>query len=301
MLAFLLGLCVAFCGALLLAAGSELQSGAVYTNDGRWARFIRSPRWLLGLALLATAVSTNFIALALAPVSAVQAMSIVALAASAAFGVLSGRVVVSPQAKVAIVAAMTGAAGFITVIATHRGEDARADLDQQLTLVLTILAALALGGAALAYLNRNSLERSRHMAGVIAGSMAFGGITAVFKVLVELVLREGLDTVATAPSTLIAVLALVAGGVVGAVHLQRAHQVLPAPTVVASLTITDTLTVAVIGTFVLGETALSPSSAVLLLGFGCLAIAGVIGSRGLRRHSEGPSSPSVLEPLTEKL
>lgn len=286
MAGFFIGLCIALGGALLLAGGSELQSRAVLAAGGRWSAFIKSPRWILGLALLGTAVSTNFIALALAPIGAVQSMSIVALAASAAFNAITGRVEVTHHVKLSILACLAGILGFISVIATHPSEILQPDFDRQLPIVMTIQATLAAACFVITCLSRGRTGKTTHMVAVVAAAMEFGTITAVFKVLVGLVLRDGFVEVLTQPVCVVVLVSVAAGGVVAGAQFQLAHNVLPAPTVVAGLTITDTMAAAVIGTLVLKESALTPGAAVLLLLCGSIAVGGVVGLRNLQRASE---------------
>ncbi|MDR2372603.1 MAG: hypothetical protein LBD77_00570 [Bifidobacteriaceae bacterium] len=296
MAGFLLGLAVALGGALLLASGSELQSAAVYSAPGGWRGFVKSPRWLWGAALLGTAVCTNFIALALAPISAVQSMSIVALAASAAFGALTGRIQADRRAVWSIVACVAGISGFITVIAANPGLKPRFELDRQLPAVFLIQAVVAVVGLAMAGVTRTRTSRPLRFAGLIVGAVGFGATTGVLKVIVGLVLRDGIGNVLTRPLAVLALLSTAVGAAVAGAHVQMAHRVLPAPTVVAGLTITDTITAATIGTLVLRESALTLGAAILLFLAGSVAFGGVIGLRKLRRKSESTDSaapPSI--------
>ena len=295
MLGFFVGVGVALGGALLLAGGSELQSRAVYAADGRWSRFIRNPLWLLGLLLLGVAVSTNFIALALAPISAVQSMSIVGLAASTTYGAITKRIVVTPQVKLSVVACLVGILGFIVVIAGHRTEVAHHDLERLLPIVMAIQMIVAAAGVVIAYVSRRTTDKTTHMAGLIMAAVEFGTITATFKVLVGLVMAHGLVDVVTQPVTILALLFVAIGGAVAGAQFQLAHRVLPAPTVVAGLTITETLTAAALGTLLLQESALTPEAGLLVLLFGAIAIGGVVGMRNLQRTTD-PAARREPEP-----
>lgn len=297
---FLLGLSIALGGALLLAGGSELQSRAVYAAGGTWSAFIKSPRWILGLLLLGTAVSTNFVALALAPIGAVQSMSIVALASSAGFNAFTGRIEVTDRIKISIAACLVGILGFISVIATHPSQVLDPDLDRQLLIVMAIQAAVAVAGLVVGYVNRGRTGHTAHMVGLIVAAMQFGAITAIFKVMVGLVLRDGLAETLTRPVVMIALVVVAAGGAIAGAQFQLAHTVLPTPTVVAGLTITDTIMAATIGTLVLKESALSPGADFFLLFFGAIAIGGVVGLRKLRRTSGSPDPPPAPPPSSHE-
>ena len=298
MTGFVIGLLVAFAGALLLAGGSELQSRAVFAAAGAWSAFVRNPRWILGLALLGTAVTTNFVALALAPIAAVQSMSIVALAASTAFSAATGRIVVTHQVKLSIVACLVGILGFIWVISQHPARADTADIDRQLIIVMMIQVGMAIACLVVAGIGGQRNGTTPRIAALIAASMQFGTITGVFKVLVGLTLRDGVAAVITSPMGVLALLGLAAGAAIAGAQFQFAHKVLPAPTVVAGLTITETLTAAAIGILVLGESALTPVGAALLLLSGSIAVGGVLGLRGLRRTEAaeigGAGVPSVF-------
>ncbi|WP_166998394.1 hypothetical protein [Paramicrobacterium fandaimingii] len=287
MTAFFLGLAVAFCGALLLASGSELQSQAVYQTGGRWRKFLVSPRWLLGLLLLGVAVSTNFIALALTPVSAVQSMSVVALAASAAFGGLAGRVAMSRSGVVSVVLCIAGILGFIAILATHPATGAPSlDPHTQFLVAAAILLALTIFGLVAAILGRKASHSGARLFGLVIGAMVFGSITTVFKTIVTLVLRDGFLPVVTAPDTLLGLGVVAVGGLVANVLLQRSHRFFPVPVVVAALTIVDPLTAAVVGITVLGEAALTLLPVIGLILCGVLACIGVAGVSRLHRTSE---------------
>lgn len=289
MTGFVIGLLVAFAGALLLAGGSELQSRAVFAAAGAWSAVMRNPRWILGLSLLGTAVTTNFVALALAPIAAVQSMSFVALAASTAFSAATGRIVVTHQVKLSIVACLVGILGFICVIAQHPARADHADIDQQLIIVMIIQVGMAIACLVVAGIARQRDGTTPRIAALIAASMQFGTITGVFKVLVGLTLRDGVATVITSPMGILAVLGLAAGAAIAGAQFQFAHTMLPPPTVVAGLTIAETLTAATIGILVLGESALTPVGAALLLLSGSIAVGGVLGLRGLRRTEAAES------------
>ncbi len=291
----LLGLTVALGGALLLAAGSELQSRAVHTAGGRPGDVVRNRRWQLGLALLGTAILTNFIALSLAPVSVVQAMSIVALAASTGFGMWAGRITMTRPAHLSLLACVLGIAGFVSVIATHPGESP-ADPAGRLPAVTSILAGLTLAAAVAAVFGR--VGRAARFAGLVVGAMTFSSITTVFKVLVELVGRDGFAATLSRPTSLIALVLVLAGGTLANLHLQRSHRDLPPPSVVAAVSIVDTITATGIGIVVLGESTLPPYATVQLVLFGAAAALGVIGLGRLRRTPAARHVPTTHHRMT---
>lgn len=295
---FILGLLVAVCGALLLASGTELQSRAVDRGRGRWQIFLRSRQWICGLLLLAIAVCTNFVALALTPVSVVQSVSVIALTASAAVGVLTRRVIITRGTVMSIALCAIGVLGFIPTMAAHVQQHQGADLDPQLRGVSVILSLLVVLGLGVMVSGRRLSTRNAKLVSLMVSAMMFGSITTVFKVLVLKTMERGLGETLTEPRAQVAVGIVALAGFVASVLLQRSHRAFPAPVVVASLTIVDPLTAALIGIGILGEVVLTPAAAIVLLIFGATATAGVIGLGRLRRRELSSSvTPDDLAPV----
>ncbi|MCZ4328079.1 hypothetical protein [Brachybacterium paraconglomeratum] len=293
--ALLAGLGIGLVGALLLAAGVDLQSRAVQAAHGRSRVWLHDRRWWGGAVLLATAVGTNLGALALAPVSAVQSVNIVALAASTLFAARSGRVVLTRRTLLAVAACIVGVVGFVAVLAAHPAEPSGHDLDPERTAVLTILAGLVLVAVVVTLAGRRTprVGATGALLGLGTAAMTFASITTVVKAHVDLVLDEGLPTVLADPATLLAVGLLMLAGTLASVLLQRAHRDLAPPTVVAGTTLTDTVTAAMIGILVLEESAPTLLAAMLLLACAVLA---VIGVQGLRRALPAAGSDPTRHP-----
>lgn len=283
---FFLGLAVAFGGALLLAIGSELQSRAVHEAHGQWRRFLTGRRWYAGLLLLGIAMSTNFIALALAPVSVVQSVSIVALAASAGFGAVSGRVQITRNGLLSIALCILGTLGFIVIMAAHTGETSSGtELLTRLTRVTTILATFT-GVAIRVLVVRRFLRRYViRLLGLLMSAMVFGCITTVFKILVTRIMADGFGDTLSRPTVLLSLGVVVVAGVVANLLLQSSHLFFPTPVVIAAITIIDPLTAAVVGITVLGEASLTPLAISGLALSGAIACFGVLGVSRLRRNT----------------
>lgn len=294
---FVLGLAVALCGALLLAAGSQLQSGAVVQATGRWSVFLRSPHWLLGCLLLTIAVCTNFIALALAPVSAVQSMSVTALAAATVLAARSGQIRLTRTSVAAIALCIAGNIGFVTVLAAHPPNGhPTLDPPAQFTAAVVILATLTLLGVGACALPTSPDRGWRPFTGLVVGAMVFGSVTTVFKTIVTRVLSDGLLSTLAGVGVLPALGILLAAGIVANVLLQRSHRSFPVPVVVAALTIIDPLTAAVIGITLLSEATLTALSGSTLILCGLLATTGVLAIRRLPRLSPGDRTAVFAPP-----
>lgn len=288
----LAGLGVGLVGALLLATGMDLQSRAVQAADGRSPEWLRDRRWWAGLTLLGSAVGTNLVALALAPVSAVQSVNIIALAVSTLLAARSRPGMLTRRTLGAVAASVIGVLGFVAVLSAHPADPAGHDLDAQRTAVMTILVALVLLAGAAWLIGRRPASSegttrprgtgpstARALLSVASAATVFASVTTVVKVHVDLVLGRGLPAVLADPVTLLAVGLLLPAGALASVLLQRAHRDLAAPTVVAGTTLTDTLTAAAIGILVLGESAPTPFASLLLLAFAAIAVLGVLGLR----------------------
>lgn len=292
---FVFGLAVALGGALLLAGGSEMQSRAVFEAGGRWRVFALSPRWWIGLLLLGTAVSSNFVALALAPVTVVQSVSIVALAVSVAFAHVSGRARVGLAGAGAAGLCAIGIVGFVVLVGGAVADDPGGDPVADLSAVTAILAALATLGlfAVAAGASRRATQAPRWALGLglITAPLVFGSITTVFKVLVALVLQDGVSALAAGSGPFLALATVAAGGIIANVLLQRSHHRFAAPVVVAAITIVDPLTAAVIGISVLGEVDLTPWLTAGLAAFGAIACSGVLALTKIRRAAQPPAVP----------
>lgn len=296
---FVIGLAVAFGGALLLASGQELQSRAVYQAHGRWAVFLRAPRWYAGLSLLGIAIATNFVALALAPVSVVQSVSIIALAASAIYGALTGRVSITRNGVVSIALCMIGILGFITIMAAHPGDTTDdAALASQLTTVVTILAVLTGFAWGAVLLRRVVHAYWTRLLGLFISAIVFGSITTVFKTLVNHTLTRGPGNTFTDPAVLTGIGVVIVGGIAANVLLQTSHRFFPTPVVVAAITIIDPLTAAVVGITVLAEAILTPVAVLGLVGFGAVACTGVMGVSRIRRITPLPQLKGTPSPST---
>lgn len=313
----LAGLGIGLVGALLLATGMDLQSRAVQAADGRSPEWLRDRRWWAGLALLGSAVGTNLVALALAPVSAVQSVNIIALAVSTLLAARSRPGVLTRWTLRAVAASVIGVLGFVAVLSAHPADPAGHDLLAQRTAVMSILVALVLL-AGVAWLIGRRPARSegpatdrarsdttrprgtgpstaRALLGVAAAATVFASVTTVVKVHVDLVMGQGLPAVLADPLTLLAVGLLLPAGALASLLLQRAHRDLAAPTLVAGTTLTDTLTAAVIGILVLGESAPTPFASLLLLAFAAIAMLGVLGlRRGLPAAGPGPEETAPV-------
>ena len=285
---FLLGLGIALAGSLTLAVGAELQSQAVHAANGRWATFLRAPRWLLGLTLLAGAVGSNVVALSLAPVSAVQSIGVVALAASAIYGLVSGRVVASRRELASIPLCLVGSVSFVLILASHPGHVPAEELFARRGHAMVILTAVAVVGLAALLRSMRSSGPRLPVPALLESLVMFGTITPVTKTTVEILGAHGIGDAIGSLQGVSAVLLSIASGVLANVMVQRAHKDFPPPTIVSGITIVAPITAALIGILVLGEARLTPLATVGLLVAGAVAATGVLGLRSLRRAPEPP-------------
>lgn len=253
--------------AVLFALSARLQHAAV-TDVGtvtaglhRWlARALRSRLWVTGAALGLLAMALHIGALALAPVPIVQplgALTLVVVVLADGHG---------SRASVAagLVAVCVGVSGFVLVAAAAPPV---AVPPRTLTLQLGVAVAAVLGAAGLA-----QQGRSRSIVLAAGTALLFGEASA----LTRSAARHLLELGALGPAALLAAEA-VAVSACGVVLVQLAYASGPPGPVVATTTALDPVTAVVISGTALGEAhAVTPAAAAAGVGFGLLAVAGVL-------------------------
>ncbi|WP_328437416.1 glycosyltransferase [Streptomyces sp. NBC_00444] len=243
----------------------------------------REPRWLAGLALIATGAGLQVAALQLAPVTVVQPAGVLGLAGSVAWqlrmrGTWPGR----PTAG-ALVAIVVGAGAFAVLAATHT-------VPTPITTLAQVQAGVGVAAVALTcHLAARVLGGRRRclMLSVGAGA-AYGYASVLGRAAIEHYSEKGVS-----PGLLGTLAGAVAAVLTGFGLLQRAYADGPPETTTASVTITDPLVAVVIGVALLGEApALTASVAGSALACAALAVAGVIAlSRDLHAAVFTPYAP----------
>jgi drug/metabolite transporter (DMT)-like permease len=251
----------------------------------------KRPGWLLGLGLAAGGSTIHAMALVLAPLSVVQPVGVLAVPIAVVLTAFrthrrpSGGVLLGVAVCVAGVALFVGTAAG-TAVSTPAPNGATLSAGVVVAGVVLLLATLGYA--------RNGWMRC--VACAMAGAVAFGLVSALVRAVSQTVTSgesEVLD-----PAVIAAVFGVVAAVVVGGWLVQQAFASGPPEVVVACLTVVDPIVAVLLGIFLLGEGAHTPTGTWLLLVFAGLVAA--IGVLALARHhpdaaarrAENPSDAS---------
>ncbi|MCV9992792.1 hypothetical protein OIU93_00590 [Paeniglutamicibacter sp. ZC-3] len=289
-----LAVTAAIAGAFFLAFGTQRQSSAVRASAGGldvtgWGmlRLFRTPRWVLGLVLLAMGMSLNVYALASAPLTVVQPIGAIALVITTVVNAREHHIKMNRPTILAIIACMVGSAAFVFLAIEVSAEEHKITSGQELLTILILAIAVAVfGGAVVVFPHRLGAFFYILGAGVLFGFVA---------VLVRTISVSLLDPNGRflANVSWYSILAVVVAGLLGSYFVQNAYSKGPPDLVIAGLTVIDPIVGISIGIAILGELDpnVQPAIALSMVGAGCIAIVGVI---ALSRHH-----PDVLERKAE--
>jgi glycosyltransferase involved in cell wall biosynthesis len=277
-----LAITLAVLNSWLFAEGTRLQHSSCAASLPLTSA-CREPRWLAGLALIATGAGLQVAALQLAPVTVVQPAGVLGIAGSVAWqlrmrGTWPGRCTAG-----ALVAIVVGAGAFAVLAATHT-------VPTPITTVAQIQAGVGVAAVALTcHLAARVLGgRRRCLVLSVGAGAAYGYASVLGRAAIEHYSEKGLS---------LGLLGTLAGAVAAVLTgfglLQRAYADGPPETTTASVTITDPMVAVVIGVALLGEApALTASVAGSALAYAALAVAGVIAlSRDLHAAVFTPHTP----------
>ncbi len=235
-------------GAAAVCSGSAavLQSSAVgrlptatAVSGGFVLRLVRSPRYLLALALIAAGFGLSFLALRSLPLFVVQAGRASSLAVTAVLSVLALRVRLRRAEVLAVLAIGAG----LVIVGFTAGDQSAADVGTagRLLLLATVLALLPLVAVVL---RMRTPARSGLLLGVVAGS-CFGLLALGARIL------RGFDpgVLLADPAAWAMAVAGALGLLCGALALQRASVV----TVTSAMVAVETLLGSVLGMLVCGD------------------------------------------------
>ncbi|MFG2025675.1 glycosyltransferase [Streptomyces sp. NPDC048825] len=287
-----LAITLAVLNSWLFAEGARLQHSAC-AGSLPLASACREPRWLAGLALIATGAGLQVAALQLAPVTVVQPAGVLGIAGSVAWRLRMRGTWPGPRVAGALVAIVVGAGAFAVLAAAHT-------VPTPITTVAQIQAGVAVGAVALTcHLAARVLGgRGRCLVLSVGAGATYGYASVLGRAAIEHYFDKGLTfgLLGTLAGAIAAVLT-------GFGLLQRAYADGPPETTTASVTITDPMVAVVIGVALLGEApALTASIAGSALACAALAVAGVIAlSRDLHAAvpPHAPPAPVAHPPAQE--
>ena len=268
-------------GSFCFALSAHLQNSAVMgeVSDAEekkrlssrqlW-KSIRSPRWMLGLALLGVSLLCQITALVFAPVSVVQPVGLLAFPWSMLLQAYSAHQRIHRKVLGAMLFTVAATFGFTVLVSFNAAPD------RDLIVWKVIVGALvvyAIAGS-LGRIGAHGPKAWRSLAWASGGAMFYGLEAALVKSLIHFV---GTHEWWADPAFWAIVVLLVVGSATAGWMIQQGYATGPAELVVASMTITSPVVAVAFGIAVLGEGAnfsVLVGIAVLLLGL--VAVAGVI-------------------------
>ncbi|HET6355861.1 DMT family transporter [Streptomyces sp.] len=269
---------LAIVAAWCFALAARLQHHAVResahgrrTRSPQYRRLLRDRRWLTGLLMTGGGAVLHAAALALAPLTAIQPLGVLAVVITAVWNTREDRTARWLSVWPAVAATTTGAgafAGLAASCAAPTGVPAGAEL----RAVLLVAGAMVLC-AAIGVRRRSEWgARVRSLACATGGGAAFGLVSVLMRAGFQRVAAEGIVAVVVVDAVAVTA-ALVAGGW----FVQYAYATGPPEVAMACVTVIDPLVAVGTGLLLLGESAgLGPASALPAAGCAALALGGVI-------------------------
>jgi drug/metabolite transporter (DMT)-like permease len=266
-------------GAALSAVGVQLQAEGVRTERKlRPDRLVRNRRWLLGLAVLAVCAGLQVIALALAPVTVVAPIVVLALPVIVVLNARSTGASLDRAAGVAVVASTGGVALFVCLAAQ---------------------AASPVGFAGSAVLKAGQLVAGAVVLLTVVGALSRGVVrcvsfaagTGIAYGLVSVLVRDVTFTLQHGEFAPMSAIGLVVSFATGSWLLQLGYASGPPDLVVGCQTVLNPLVATGLGIWLLDETVDAGGwRGAGMLAAGLIAIAGVV---VLARHHPGAVSAAT--------
>lgn len=266
---------------LLFATGATLQHLAITDiadrdsdnpsmGVGELVTMIRTPKWLLGLTVIAIGATAHIVGLMMAPVTVVQPVGILAVPWSVLMAARIHKHRVSPQMWAAVAMTILGIVAFTFFSASKAAPDAHVN---PLTVLIGCLVVYAIGFA-FDGVGLWGPNRMRSLMWATGGSFFYGLSSALIKSVSTMLRDPDFHT-----NILFWVLVpfLIGSYVIGGISIQQGYATGPAEGVVASMTTTDPVVGVAFGLIILGEGVLItlPYAIGMVIG-GAIAIGGVV-------------------------
>ena len=281
---------LAIASAVCLAVGTQTQSSAVTDhtsgdlNPRNLGKLLRNGRWLLGTGLLGLGMLLNVCALALATVTVVQPLGVIALVITTLLHARRQRLTINRRTWLAVALCTAGGAGFVVCAVTGTDPSHVPGPRAENLVVLVLVGLVALIGVAELVLRRRRIS----MFYVLAAGILYGFVAVLVRLTMSRTLALGFGSVHWFTVVMIVVAAVLGGWLV-----QCAYSCGPPDLVIAGLTVVDPMVGVLLGMSVLGEAGAGlPGSLGTAMGLaGLVAIVGVV---LLSRHH-----PEVIERRAE--
>jgi len=275
------GIPLALVGAALMSFGAQYQSRGLnkverLTGESAGSGLsvkqvlglLKRPSWVVGTVLLGLAIMFQIGALSVAPLIVVQPLGVVAMVITAMLNSRITGVRLPKRAMISLIMCVGGIATFV-VVAAFTAADRKVTAHKLITILIVFAVVLIVAIVGFILLRHRAIALF-----YIVGSGVLYGFVATFAKTVIGRLQQGeLNWL-----TLLCVIALLIGGLVGMVFVQNAYSSGPPDLVIAGLTVIDPLVAVLIGIVVLHEAANAPFWAVICFVItGLVALVGVLG------------------------
>jgi hypothetical protein len=285
-----LAISLALISAVLLAVGTQLQNGAVgdqkkaalsgrsHLKLNQLVQLLKRPQWVTGLGLTLVALVMQFTALLLAPLILVQPIGAIALVITSILNAKITKTKLNKPSILAIVLCTTGLGAF--VVMAHQVAEEPAIDDNNLMIILAMAITLI---ATFGFIFYIGASRFKPLTFILGAGALFGFVATLTKVVVKrLFQQDGFNRIVSFKAelvtdglTLLALLCMIAAGLLGAWFVQNAYASGPPDLVVAGLTVIDPLVAVSIGVVLLNEAMNAPWP--IMLGFVASGVMSVIG------------------------
>jgi len=287
----IIAISLALLSAVALAIGTQMQNGAVGVQkkaalSGRShlklrqiLELIRHPQWVTGLFISIAALVLQFTALLLAPLILLQPIGATALVITS---VLNERITKTKlnQASILAIALCTVGLGAFVVMAHQVAVEPVIDDTALMQILGMAISLIAIFG----YIFFRGASKFKPLTFIIGAGVLYGFVATLTKVVVKrLFSQDGFNRLIsfqgellTDGLTVLALVSMVAAGLLGGWFVQNAYASGPPDLVVAGLTVIDPLIAVSIGVVLLNEAMNAPWP--IMLGFlasGAMAVIGV--------------------------
>lgn len=286
----ILAICLALFSAVVLAVGTQLQNGAVgdqkkaalsgrsHLKLSQLVELIRRPTWVTGMALTLVALCVQVTALALAPLILIQPIGAIALVITSLLNAKITKTRLNSASVFAIVLCTAGLGAF--VLMAHQVAEEPAIDDSALIVILTLTTALI---CTFGFIFFTGASKFKPLTFIVGAGVLFGFVATLTKVVLKRLFQQGgfdrmisfQGDLVTDGLTTLALLGMIAAGLLGAWFVQNAYASGPPDLVVAGLTVIDPLVAVSIGVVLLNEAMNAPWP--IMLGFVASGVMSVIG------------------------
>jgi hypothetical protein len=270
---------LALAGAVALAFGAQWQNDAVGQTQTDPAKthgslglkqmltLVRNPKWLIGTALLGSAVVMQITSLSLAPLIVVQPLGAIALVVTSVLNARISKTKLNRATIIAITLCLLGVGGFVATASTIAKEYVLTDA--QMWLVLRILAVILVVAIFIAIRKAKNGKAIYFIGGA---GILYGFVATLTKVVIQRIYQGQFEWL-----TLLCLVTLVVAVALGGWFVQSAYASGPPDLVIAGLTVVDPMVAVGIASTILGEAhQANVFTIVLFLICGATAIVGVL-------------------------